>query len=173
MSTLAHARAIENKLENVNPTFFKFRPRFWRAVFILLNFSHRLIASKVLYKESFYGDYRRSFFASFFKLFALGILIRGFTVPSYQRPLYCQRINDSYSTMSDGILDRIFLIVHRTFLFSYFRGCCIALGFFFCASSMWTYNGAAIELAAAVFIKRLPQNCHEFRETKLLAKETL
>ena len=38
---------------------------------------------------------------------------------------------------------------------------------------MWTYNGAAIELAEAVFIKRLPQHCHEFRETKLLAKETL
>ena len=39
---------------------------------------------------------------------------------------------------------------------------------------MWTYNEAAIELAAAVFLKRLRQHGHEFRdETKLLAKETL
>ena len=43
-----------------------------------------------------------------------------------------------------------------------------------CAQSIWTYNEAAIELAAAVFIKRLQkQACHKFRdENKLLAKKT-
>ena len=57
MSHLAHARANENKLENVNP-------RFWKVVFICLNLRHRLIVSKVLYQESFYQfyvDYRRLF----------------------------------------------------------------------------------------------------------------
>ena len=46
---------------------------------------------------------------------------------------------------------------------------------FFCAQSMWTYNEAALELAAAVFFfKRLQQYGHEFRdETELLAKENL
>ena len=48
MSPLAHARANENKLENVGPTFFKFLRRFWKAVFICLNLSHRLIVSEVL-----------------------------------------------------------------------------------------------------------------------------
>ena len=44
-----------------------------------------------------------------------------------------------------------------------------------CAQSIWTYSEAAIELAAAVFIKRLQQHaCHKFRdENKLLAKKTL
>ena len=38
---------------------------------------------------------------------------------------------------------------------------------------MWSYNEAAIELAAAIFIKQLQQHGHEFRaETKLLGKET-
>ena len=43
-----------------------------------------------------------------------------------------------------------------------------------CAQSIWTYNEAAIELAAAVFIKRLQKHaCHKFRdENKLLAKRT-
>ena len=36
--------------------------------------------------------------------------------------------------------------------------------FFFCAQSVWTYNEVAIELAAAVFIKRLQQHGHEFRD---------
>ena len=53
-------------------------------------------------------------------------------------------------TMSDGIFDGIFAIVHRTFLLSYFRGCWLLD--FSCAQSMWTYNEAAIELAAAVFV---------------------
>ena len=44
-------------------------------------------------------------------------------------PLYWQRINDGYSTMNNGI----FLIVHRTFLFSYFRGCWLLD--FFCAQT--------------------------------------
>ena len=35
---------------------------------------------------------------------------------SYQRSLYWQRINDDYFTMGDGMLDGIFVIVHRTFL---------------------------------------------------------
>ena len=74
---------------------------------------------------------------------------------SYRRSLYWQGINDGYSTMSDGI----FLIVHRTFLLSYFvileaSGSCV------CAQNMWTYNEAAIELAAAVLIKRLQQHGH-------------
>ena len=81
------------------------------------------------------------------------------------------RVNDGYSTMSDGILDGIFPMVHRTFLLSYFRGCWFLD--FSCTQSMWTYNEAAIELAAAVFFKRLQQHGLEFRdETKLLAKET-
>ena len=39
-----------------------------------------------------------------------------------------------------------------------------AFGFFFCAQSVWTYNEVAIELAAAVFIKRLQQHGREFRD---------
>ena len=36
---------------------------------------------------------------------------------------------------------------------------------------MWSCNEAIIELAAAIFMKRLQQHGHEFRdETKLLAK---
>ena len=66
------------------------------------------------------------------------------------------RVNDGYSTMSDGIFDGIFPIVHRTFLLSYFRGCWLLD--FSCAQSMWTYNEAAIELAAAVFCKRLQEH---------------
>ena len=62
------------------------------------------------------------------------------------------RVNEGYSTMSDGI----FPIVHRTFLLSYFRGCWLLD--FSCAQSMWTYNEAAIELAAAVFGKRLQEH---------------
>ena len=82
-------------------------------------------------------------------------------------------VNAGYSKMSDGIFDGIFPIVHRTFLLSYFRGCWLLD--FFCAQSMWTYNEAALELAAAVFFfKRLQQYGHEFRdETELLAKENL
>ena len=55
------------------------------------------------------------------------------------------RVNDGYSTMSDGIFDGIFPILHRTFLLSYFRGCWLLD--FSCTQSMWTYNEAAIELA--------------------------
>ena len=65
---------------------------------------------------------------------------------------YNGRVNGGYSTMSDGI----FPIVHRTFLLSYFRGCWLLD--FSCAQSMWTYNEAAIELAAAVFGKRLQEH---------------
>ena len=59
--------------------------------------------------------------------------------------------------MSDGILDGIFLIVHSTFLLRYFvileaADSCV------CAQNMWTYNQAAIELAAAVFSKGLQQH---------------
>ena len=46
-----------------------------------------------------------------------------------------------------------FLIFNRTLL--YFRGCWRLDIFFVCAQSMRTYNEAAIELAAAVFTKRL------------------
>ena len=65
---------------------------------------------------------------------------------------YNGRVNGGYSTMSDGI----FPIVHRTFLLSYFRGCWLLD--FSCAQSMWTYSEAAIELAAAVFCKRLQEH---------------
>ena len=51
--------------------------------------------------------------------------------------------------MSDGIFDRIFPILHRTFLLSYFRGCWLLN--FFCAQSVWTYNEAAIKLAVVFF----------------------
>ena len=61
--------------------------------------------------------------------------------------------------MSDGILDGIFLIVHSTFLLRYFV-ILEAAGSCECAQNMWTYNEAAIELAAAVFIKRLQQHGH-------------
>ena len=74
------------------------------------------------------------------------------------------RVNDGYSTMSDGIFDGIFPIVHRTFLLSYFRGCWLLD--FSCAQSMWTYNEAAIELAAAVFGKRL----HEHQAMSFVTK---
>ena len=52
--------------------------------------------------------------------------------------------------MSDRIFDGIFPIVHRTFLLSYFRG--RPLLDFLSAQSMWTYNEAAIELAAVIFL---------------------
>lgn len=59
-------------------------------------------------------------------------------------------INDGYSTMNDGN----FLIVHRTFLFSYFRGCW-RLDFFFCAQTevFGHIMKRVIELAADVVIK--------------------
>ena len=38
-----------------------------------------------------------------FEIVSLGIFLRRFTVSSYQRALYWQRINDGYFTMSDGI----------------------------------------------------------------------
>ena len=48
MSPHTHARANENKLEKVG-LVFKFCRRFWKAVFICLNLSHRSIVSEVLY----------------------------------------------------------------------------------------------------------------------------
>ena len=99
------------------------------------------------------------------------LFLHGFTVSSYQRPFRWQ--NCGYSTVIDGILAGIFLIVHTTFLVSCFKGCWL-LNFFLC-SKYRTYNGTAIELVAADFtIKRLQQHGHEFRDqTNLLAKETL
>ena len=87
-----------------------------------------------------------------FEIVSLGIFLRRFTVSSYQRVLYWQRINDGYFTMSDGMLNGIFLIVHRTFLLSCFRGCWL-LDFFVCVLKVCghVYNEAPIELAAAVF----------------------
>ena len=110
--------------------------------------------------------------ALFFKLFALGIFLQC----SQQQPLCWQTLNDGFSKMIDGshgILIEIFLIAAQTFLLSYSRGRRL-LDFFFCAQSLWAYNEVAVELAAAVFIKRSQQHGHEFRdESKLLAKETL
>ena len=48
MSPEAHARADENKLH-----FLKFCWRFWKAVFICLNLSHRLIVRKVCIKNHY------------------------------------------------------------------------------------------------------------------------
>ena len=75
------------------------------------------------------------------------------------------RVNDGSSTMSDGIFDGIFPIVHRIFLLSYFRGCWLLD--FSCAQSMLTYNEAAIELAEAVFGKRLQEHQDMSFVTKL------
>ena len=47
------------------PNFFKFSWRFWKAVFICLNLSHRLIVCAVFYYEPFYDDYRRPFLRYF------------------------------------------------------------------------------------------------------------
>ena len=61
--------------------------------------------------------------------------------------------------MSDGTLDGIFLIVHRTFLLNFFFGGCRLVDFLCeCPQIMWTYIEVAIELAVAVFIKRLQQH---------------
>ena len=90
-----------------------------------------------------------------------------------QQPLCWQTLNDGFSTMSDGshgILIEIFLIAAQNLSVELFQ----RMPTFFCAQSVWTYNEVAIELAAAVFIKRLQQHGHEFRdESKLLATETL
>ena len=50
-------------------------------------------------------------------LFALGIFLRGFTVSTCQRPLYWQRINNGYSTISDDVLNStrfllVFILAH-------------------------------------------------------------
>ena len=69
--------------------------------------------------------------------------------------------------MSYGISDRIFLIVHRTFLFSYLRGCWLLIFFFLCSKYWWTKNERAIEIELAAVEHGL-----EFRdETKLLARK--
>ena len=52
-------------------------------------------------------------------------------------------------------LMKTFPIVHRTFLLSYFRGCWLLD---FSCARMWTHNEAFIELAAAVFCKRLQEH---------------
>ena len=59
MSPVGHARANEKKIEN-----FQVLMEILESLFLLicLDLSHGLIVSKVLCQESFYGDYRRSFF---------------------------------------------------------------------------------------------------------------
>ena len=63
---------MKKKIEN-----FQVLMEILESLFLLicLDLSHGLIVSEVLCQESFYGDYRRSFFffAWFLKLFALGI----------------------------------------------------------------------------------------------------
>ena len=62
------------------------------------------------------------FFGVILKLFACGIFYVDLQCPLISGR--CNgRVNDGYSTMSDGIFDGIFPIVPRTFLLSYFRGC--------------------------------------------------
>ena len=94
---------------------------------------------------------------------------------SFQRPLNQQRMNHGYSTMSDGILNGIFLIVHRNFLLSHFRGCWLLNFFCVCAFKVcWHMKRLSRRFEVDVFIKRLQQRGHEFwDETNLLAKEML
>ena len=91
----------------------------------------------------------------------LEFVLRGFAVCSYQRPLYWQKTKDGWSTMSDGIFDGMFLIVHRTFLVSYFRGCwlldCV---FFFVLKACGHIIERLSSCAVAVFIKQLQQHGH-------------
>ena len=77
--------------------------------------------------------------------------------------------------MSDGILNGIFLIVHRNFLLSHFRGCWLLNFFFACVCSKYVdMKRLSRRFQADVFIKRLLQRGHEFwDETNLLAKEML
>ena len=153
---------MKKKIEN-----FQVLMEILESLFLLicLDLSHGLIVSEVLCQESFYGDYRRSFFLrDFWNCLPLEFFKVVFSVLlSAAAALAANYL--AYSTMSDGI----FLKVHRTFLLSSFRGCWI----FFCARSMWTYNDAAIELTAAVIVKLIQQHGLEFREgTKPLAKKT-
>ena len=62
---------MKKKIEN-----FQVLMEILESLFLLIcsDLSHGLIVSEVLCQESFYGDYRRSFFfAWFLTLFALGI----------------------------------------------------------------------------------------------------
>ena len=60
--------------------------------------------------------------------------LHGFIVPSYHWPLCWQRTNDGYPSMSDGILERIFCMIHRTILLS--LGVAGSWILFFCAQSI-------------------------------------
>ena len=116
--------------------FFKFCRKFWKAVFICFNLSRRLIVSEVFFIKNRFVVITEEFFLRYFlSCLPLEFFLRGFAVCSYQQPLYWQKINDGRSTMSDGIFDEMFLIVHRTFLVSYFRGCWLldCCCFFFCS----------------------------------------
>ena len=108
-----------------------------------------------------YGDYRRIFLRYFLSCLPLEFVLRGFAVCSYQRPLYWQKIKDGWSTMSDGIFDGMFLIVHRTFLVSYFRGCWLLdCCFFFVLKACGHIIERLSSCAVAVFIKQLQQHGH-------------
>ena len=73
---------MKKKIEN-----FQVLMEILESLFLLicLDLSHGLIVSEVLCQESFYGDYRRSFFF-------LRDFLKWFSVFSYQRPLHWQRI---------------------------------------------------------------------------------
>ena len=60
---------------------------------------------------------------------------------SFQRPLNQRRMNHGYSTMSDGILNGIFLIVHRNFLLSHLEAAGSWIFFCACVQSMLTWSG--------------------------------
>ena len=59
--------------------------------------------------------------------------------------------------MSDGTLDGIFLIVHRTFQLNFFLEAAGSSIFFVSVLKLCGHIEVAIELAVAVFIKRLQQ----------------
>ena len=143
-----------NLIENVNPTLSSSVGDCGRLFLSVLRFK---ISAIVLQLAKFCIKNHsmvitEEFVCVIFEIVSLGIFLRRFTVSSYQRALYWQRINDGYFTMSDGMLNGIFLIVHRTFLLSCFRGCWL-LDFFVCVLKVCghVYNEAPVELAAAVF----------------------
>ena len=82
---------MKKKIEN-----FQVLMEILESLFLLicLDLSHGLIVSEVLCQESFYGDYRTSFFffCVIFEIVCPWNFLKWFSVFSYQRPLHWQRI---------------------------------------------------------------------------------
>ena len=101
------------------------------------------------------------FLRYFLSCLPLEFFLRGFAVCCYQRPFYWQKIKDGQSTMSDGIFDGMFFIVHKTFLVSYVRGCWLLdCCFFFVLKAGGHIMNRLSSCAVAVFIKQLQQHGH-------------